>query len=47
MNGGSERERKAAVDGWRVYLYRTRFGTTGSNQSMQTNRWFPRSDANL
>jgi hypothetical protein len=26
MNGGSERERKAAVDGWRVYLYRTRFG---------------------
>jgi hypothetical protein len=26
MNGGSERERKAAVDGWRVYLYRTHFG---------------------
>jgi hypothetical protein len=23
-NGGSERERKAAIDGWRVYLYRTR-----------------------
>jgi hypothetical protein len=24
-NGGSERERKAAIDGWRVYLYKTRF----------------------
>jgi hypothetical protein len=26
-NGASERERKAAIDGWRVYLHRKRFGT--------------------
>lgn len=26
QNGGSERERKAAIDGWRVYLHRKRFG---------------------
>jgi hypothetical protein len=25
-NGASERERKAAIDGWRVYLHRKRFG---------------------
>lgn len=25
-NGASERERRAAVDGWRIYLHRTRFG---------------------
>jgi hypothetical protein len=27
VHGGSERERKAAIDGWRVYLHRKRFGT--------------------
>jgi hypothetical protein len=26
VHGGSERERKAAIDGWRVYLHRKRFG---------------------
>jgi hypothetical protein len=26
-NGASERERKAATDGWRIYLHRRRFGT--------------------
>ena len=26
QNGASERERKAAIDGWRVYLHRKRFG---------------------
>ncbi len=25
-NGASERERRATIDGWRVYLYRKRFG---------------------
>ena len=28
VNGGSERERKAMIDGWRVYLHRKRFGTS-------------------
>lgn len=27
-NGASERERKAAIDGWRVYLHRKRFGAS-------------------
>jgi hypothetical protein len=27
FNGASERERKEGVDAWRIYLYRTRFGT--------------------
>lgn len=26
-NGASERERKEAINAWRIYLYRTRFGT--------------------
>ena len=26
VHGGSERERKAVIDGWRVYLHRKRFG---------------------
>lgn len=27
VHGATERERRAAIDGWRVYLYRSRFGT--------------------
>jgi hypothetical protein len=26
VHGGSERERKAVINGWRVYLHRKRFG---------------------
>lgn len=30
-NGGSERQRRATTDGWRIYLHRTRFGTETPN----------------
>jgi hypothetical protein len=32
-NGASEAHRKAAIDGWRVYLHRTRFGDRVADQS--------------
>jgi hypothetical protein len=27
VHGGSERERKAVINGWRIYLHRKKFGT--------------------
>ena len=34
-NGGSEHQRRAAIDGWRVYLHRTRFGDQPADQARE------------